>query len=843
MKKKKKTTCTRLLAASMALAISATGPAIPALAAEYDAPELAAPIAPEDYDPADAGLAADEAAYADAEKAADFEVVVIDGKAYYPVTTDGAEISNLSTTDIIDIRAKNVTVKNCTCGGIIVGADGAMLLANTVNAVTGDGITVYNGVNGGRIEGNAINATAGKAITITGAAGITVSNNTINGTGGDAAISLTRGTSGCNVSGNKIGASAQMGIYLYADTGSNVGANQILGSGQSAAANLAHGIKLEDCRNTTVSANIITDVKGSAGIASAVILTGCTGLQIANNQITGAAGEGILVANGSKEIKVSDNQITKTGPSGITVRAGAQAALTGNHISETAIGILADGTKVTAGSSVLEGAAVSVENNTISDTTDACIDLVTATASSVKGNTAGDCGGPALRVYMTDAGSVTGNTFYQTKRNSTTATGIGMLFTGASKAAVEENFVCNFGCHGISNSDSTVNAKNNQVMVDDATLFQGTAAEAYHVEGSHSGTMESFAVRTLTVGEQTASGASQYGNCKAGAVVKKNVYTTTTGSDGRFTVSYQHADPEEVIVFVKDINGNAVIFNADPGFDLNHPENYITVEQRKKVEAFVRRMYTIILNREAEMEGLNYWMNGLLEGKLVAADCAKTFVLGEEMTRYNVNNAVFLERLYKTFFGEERTPASDPEGYAFWTTILDQGYSRKYVLAGFANSPEFTALCASYGIPRGEVKLENADKVPSDANLYVDRAQVEAYVERLYNEVLHRTAETDGKKYWTDRICKREISAAKVAIDGFFFSDEYKKKNTSDREFVETLYWALLGRDPAADSEGVAYWMSELSSKHMTRMQVIEKGFGNSLEFRGILQSYGLIRL
>ncbi|MCR5477591.1 MAG: hypothetical protein K6E92_08250, partial [Lachnospiraceae bacterium] len=105
MKKKSRVTQTRLLAATMALAISATGPAIPALAAEYAAPELAAPIAPEDYDPADAGLAADEAAYADAEEAADFEVVVIDGKAYYPVTTDGAEISNLSTTDIIDIRA------------------------------------------------------------------------------------------------------------------------------------------------------------------------------------------------------------------------------------------------------------------------------------------------------------------------------------------------------------------------------------------------------------------------------------------------------------------------------------------------------------------------------------------------------------------------------------------------------------------------------------------------------------------------------------------------------------------------------------------------------------------
>ncbi|MBR6381650.1 MAG: hypothetical protein IKS07_08280 [Lachnospiraceae bacterium] len=50
-----------------------------------------------------------------------------------------------------------------------------------------------------------------------------------------------------------------------------------------------------------------------------------------------------------------------------------------------------------------------------------------------------------------------------------------------------------------------------------------------------------------------------------------------------------------------------------------------------------------------------------------------------------------------------------------------------------------------------------------------------------------------------------------------------------------------MGRDPAADLEGFAFWVSALDNG-MDRMTVIEQGFGDSPEFRGILQSYGLLR-
>ncbi|MBR6381511.1 MAG: DUF4214 domain-containing protein [Lachnospiraceae bacterium] len=257
----------------------------------------------------------------------------------------------------------------------------------------------------------------------------------------------------------------------------------------------------------------------------------------------------------------------------------------------------------------------------------------------------------------------------------------------------------------------------------------------------------------------------------------------------------------------------------------------------EKVRAFVERMYTIILDRPAEEDGLNFWVNGLLSDTLLASDCAETFVMGPEFTARNLPNDAFLERLYKTFFGEDRTIEADPEGFAFWTQMLERGYSRKYVLAGFANSDEFTRICDAYGNTRGTLKLTEEEQKPDDRNLYVDEEAVSAYVAGLYEQILGREGDADGIAYWKQMITYHQVSAADAAMTGFFFSDEYLKKGKNDADFITDCYHALLGRE--VDAEGLAYWEGMLSSGQIDRAAVIN-GFGASPEFTAILQSYGL---
>ena len=48
---------------------------------------------------------------------------------------------------------------------------------------------------------------------------------------------------------------------------------------------------------------------------------------------------------------------------------------------------------------------------------------------------------------------------------------------------------------------------------------------------------------------------------------------------------------------------------------------------------------------------------------------------------------------YRTFLDRE----ADPDGLNAWVQALQQGSDRDTVAAGFANSPEFAAIMAKYG--------------------------------------------------------------------------------------------------------------------------------------------------
>ena len=119
----------------------------------------------------------------------------------------------------------------------------------------------------------------------------------------------------------------------------------------------------------------------------------------------------------------------------------------------------------------------------------------------------------------------------------------------------------------------------------------------------------------------------------------------------------------------------------------------------------------------------------------------------------------------------------------------------------------------------------------------VDRAQVEAYVTRLYQLCLGREPEPAGLKDWTDRMCSGRISGAEAAR-GFFFSDEFQLMNHTNDEYVERLYNVMMGR--GSDYAGKTDWLYKLESG-VGRMGVF-KGFADSAEFDMICNSYGIKR-
>jgi hypothetical protein len=115
---------------------------------------------------------------------------------------------------------------------------------------------------------------------------------------------------------------------------------------------------------------------------------------------------------------------------------------------------------------------------------------------------------------------------------------------------------------------------------------------------------------------------------------------------------------------------------------------------------------------------------------------------------------------------------------------------------------------------------------------------IEQFVIRIYDQVLGRRAEDDGDglRDWTNFL--KSGGAGVNLARGFFFSDEFIRRNHSNERFVEILYQAILGRP--ADAEGKASWMSVLNAG-LPREDVFA-GFIHSNEFTRLCAIYGIER-
>ena len=243
---------------------------------------------------------------------------------------------------------------------------------------------------------------------------------------------------------------------------------------------------------------------------------------------------------------------------------------------------------------------------------------------------------------------------------------------------------------------------------------------------------------------------------------------------------------------------------------------------RIEVEEFVTRLYRNVLDREPDAEGLKYWSNTLIYGNETGASVAEGFVFSREFEQKNIEDSQYIDILYRTCLDREAEAA----GKSVWLDALSSGMSRRGVFAGFINSNEFKGICQNYGISVGNVVLTEA----RDQNAGVTR-----YVYRCYQQALGRTPETEGLNYWTGLILNKTVTP-EAAAKGFLESAEFRNRNNSDMEYVKTLYRLFFDRE--YDEGGLVYWLAKLAGG--SSREEVMFGFSRSVEFRGLLQNYGL---
>ncbi len=113
-----------------------------------------------------------------------------------------------------------------------------------------------------------------------------------------------------------------------------------------------------------------------------------------------------------------------------------------------------------------------------------------------------------------------------------------------------------------------------------------------------------------------------------------------------------------------------------------------------KVKRFVQRFYQLVLNRKPDAIGFNYWTSRLVDGSETGGDIARGFFKSVEFTNRQAADSEFLEIVYHSFFNRE----ADLEGKQYWMNELLSGADRLDIVNGFIVSQEFIDLATQFGI-------------------------------------------------------------------------------------------------------------------------------------------------
>jgi YVTN family beta-propeller protein len=216
----------------------------------------------------------------------------------------------------------------------------------------------------------------------------------------------------------------------------------------------------------------------------------------------------------------------------------------------------------------------------------------------------------------------------------------------------------------------------------------------------------------------------------------------------------------------------------------------------------VEDYYAAILRRPSDAGGKAFWLSEADRLCALGVDPKQTFFLlanafynSPEYLAFNRDNNGFVTDLYITFFGR----LADAGGQSFWLGQLTAGMTRNNLMASFLFSPEFTATMN--GLFPGRM------------------ARAETYLAmNLYGGLLRRLADSGGYTYWDGQFRSAQCSTSPGAVTAiinavssqFLASGEYVARATSNSQFVDDLYYAMLQR--GGDLAGFNFWVGQLNA-------------------------------
>lgn len=144
---------------------------------------------------------------------------------------------------------------------------------------------------------------------------------------------------------------------------------------------------------------------------------------------------------------------------------------------------------------------------------------------------------------------------------------------------------------------------------------------------------------------------------------------------------------------------------------------YVNREQTNQywidgLNKFLDRLYYTGLGRATDPDGRFTWMNHIIYDGCSGADLVRGILFSPEFLNKNVSNEEFVQIVYRVILDRE----ADGDGLATWTAALASGQSRQSVIEGFMGSVEWANLCLIYGLPSGSTATPSIAILPTDGS-------------------------------------------------------------------------------------------------------------------------------
>lgn len=160
-------------------------------------------------------------------------------------------------------------------------------------------------------------------------------------------------------------------------------------------------------------------------------------------------------------------------------------------------------------------------------------------------------------------------------------------------------------------------------------------------------------------------------------------------------------------VLAKNMNSNEFQNKLDSIGITNKGKIELDVFDRKgEVNTIVQQLYKGFYNRESDKDGINYWVEQIINKNKTVAQVVLDFVDSSEFKSKNYSGEEYVKVLYRALQGRE----ADINGLNHWLGELSNGKTPRYVLSNIFKSSEFQTTLKEIGIINiGEISLSSSD--------------------------------------------------------------------------------------------------------------------------------------